>query len=148
MRRPWTEAELELLGQIPDAEIVQRTGHSPKSVQSKRQELGFWVRPRVKPWTPAEEELLGQKPDTVVAKLLQRDRSDVRLRRVALYIKPAVERVAHRDWTPEQDKLLGTASEAEIGRRLGRSHASVQMRRLGLGLPSHRQKREQSRHCG
>ena len=143
---PWKDSEIALLRQLPDAAVAQRTGHPLRSVQSKRESLGLWVRPRPKPWTRAEEGLLGQKPDTEVAAMLRRGRADVRRRRIALNIKPAVARVPHRDWTPEEDRLLGTASDAAVGRKLGRSPVSVQLRRLGLGLPSHRALKEQLTH--
>ena len=107
--RPWTEAEVKLLGRLSDTEVVERTGHSLKSVQTKRQGMGILVRPHGTPWKAKEDRLLGTKPDSEVATLLKRPRMTVYWRRCELGIKPTVQRPPQRKWTPAVDKLLGTA---------------------------------------
>jgi hypothetical protein len=39
MRNAWSPEEKSLLGTMPDREIAAKTGHSPKSVKTKRQSL-------------------------------------------------------------------------------------------------------------
>src|SRR5438876_1804730 len=96
--RPWTEAEVELLGRLSDREVAERTGHSLKSVQTKRQGMGILVRPHGTPWKAKEDRLLGTKPDSEVANLLKRTPMAVYRRRRELGIKPAVQRPPQRKW--------------------------------------------------
>ena|SRR5205823_4221600 len=102
--------------------------------------MGILLRPHGRPWTAKEDRLLGTRPDREVATLLKRTRMTVYWRRLALGIKPAVQRPPQREWTLAEDKFMGTASDAVIGRRLGRSVFSVQFRRHRLKLPSHRER--------
>jgi len=142
--RPWTEADVKLLGRLSDREVVERTGHSLKGVQTKGQGMGILVRPHGRPWTAKEDRLLGTKPDSELATLLKRTRITVYWRPFALGMKPAVQRPPQWKWTPTEDKFLGAASDAVIGRRLDRSGFSVQLRRLRLKLPSHRERKGRS----
>lgn len=71
MGRPWTKAELRLLGTVPDDEAGRRMGRSLMSVRLKRQGLRIDA-PLQPPWSEAETKLLGTAPDREVAKRLGR----------------------------------------------------------------------------
>jgi hypothetical protein len=36
----WTQAEVALLGKVPDEEVARRTGRTPRAVRQKREMLG------------------------------------------------------------------------------------------------------------
>jgi len=131
----YTEAEERLLGKMPDAELAQRLGRTPFSIQARRIALGIAkYDAKLHQWTAAENALLGKMTDGEVAKRLGLTQSAVAHRRRRLRLPV---RFAHRKpWTPEEDALLGTASDTEIALRLGRHCSTVCIRRQKLGIPN------------
>jgi hypothetical protein len=96
--RKWTEAEVQLLGCLPDTEVAERTGRQLRSVIGKRLSLGrppcpskvrrVRRRPLVIPvrreWTLAEELMLGRRTDREVARELGRSKTSVTKKRQVL----------------------------------------------------------------
>lgn len=80
--KPWTPADLALLGKLPDKEVARRLQRDYKAVFAMRKKLGRPYQARqVHPWTPAEDRLLGTMPDRALARRLRRTPNAVALRR-------------------------------------------------------------------
>jgi hypothetical protein len=84
----WAPEHLRLLGKFTDAEVADRTGHSPGAVQTQRLKLRIPVlRSQLyHQWAPADEALLGTVPDNDVARCLGCTRGAVKTRRNRLGI--------------------------------------------------------------
>jgi hypothetical protein len=90
----WTEADIALLGTMPDEEVGRRTGRTVEGVRQKREELGI-SNPsddRKARWQPEEVALLGKVPDKEAARRLGRSLRSVRLKRFKLGIAVQIER--------------------------------------------------------
>jgi hypothetical protein len=139
-RRPWTRAEEELLGTLPDKQLARRFKRTLESVRTRRASKGIPVcDPKKHRWTADDDKLLGLRPDAQVALLLRITKEAVKHRRHQLRISlPGQERIipASKPWLPEDDALLGTISDQEVARRLGRSATSVKARRARQGIAS------------
>lgn len=73
MSRPWTDAELQLLGTQPDADVGRLIGRPGKAVWAKRRALGVADPPSlVRHWTEAEDEVVRSQTLAEAAKLLGR----------------------------------------------------------------------------
>jgi hypothetical protein len=58
----WSDADVELLGVLPDVEVARRTGRTVGAVRQKRQELCI-PNPTSGRWTAEQIALLGRMPD-------------------------------------------------------------------------------------
>ncbi len=82
MSRPWTEAEIQLLGTQPDFEIGRLIGRPGKAVWAKRQSLGIGApATMLRRWTAEEDRVVLSKPVSESAKLLNRTETAIGLRR-------------------------------------------------------------------
>ena len=86
--RFFTPKEDALLGTASDAEIAERIGRHPASVQARRLRLGLRKgnQRQRRPWTPEEDALLGTASDTEIAARLNRHIGTVCIRRQKLGI--------------------------------------------------------------
>jgi hypothetical protein len=88
-------------------------------------------------WKPEQDALLGTMPDLKLAKLLKRNKTTIRERRLKLGV-PSFRRHApftpSREWTPADDALLGTMTDPELATRLGCTWRMVYNRRVKLGV--------------
>src|SRR5580765_6346580 len=75
--KPWTSAEVSLLGTDTDRAIGARLGLTREAVQKQRRLRGIPAladkRPRIKSWGAIEVLLFDQYSDAEIAKLLRRD---------------------------------------------------------------------------
>lgn len=135
--RPWTKAEEQWVGKLPDAEVARRTGRTVNAVGEHRRDLGlaYYQTGPTRPWTPAEEAWLGMDSDEVIAKKLGRSVIGVKLRRARKGIH--LRHPKNRPWTQREIKLLGTATDTEVAARLHRHPKSVQQKRAQLGIVPH-----------
>lgn len=92
---PWSEADVALLGQLPDEEVARRLGRSANAVRLKREKLGI-VRAKGGRWRDDELALLGTVPDQEVARRLERSPSSVIQKRCKLGI-PTFRDGRHRE---------------------------------------------------
>jgi hypothetical protein len=81
----WTQEEIALLGQLPDAKIARRTRRTPSAVRQKREELDI-LNPTSWHWSAEELALLGTIADTEIAKRLGRSALSVTQKRCKLGI--------------------------------------------------------------
>jgi hypothetical protein len=86
----WTEEEITLLGQLPDAKIARKIGRTVSAVRQKREELGR-PNPTTTRWNAEGLALLGTMPDDEVAKRLGRSVASITQKRCKLGI-PCVRR--------------------------------------------------------
>jgi hypothetical protein len=139
--RPWTRAEEELLGTMPDKRLARRLNRSAETVRTRRANKGIPVfNPKKHWWTPDDDKLLGLRPDAQVAMLLGIKASAVKHRRQQLRISlPGQERKISppKPWGAEDDAMLGTVPDAEVAHRLGRTASCVKARRVRLGIASY-----------
>ncbi len=79
--KPWTSAEVSLLGTDTDRAIGARLGLTREAVQRERRLRKIPAisdrRPRIKSWGTIEVLLFDQYSDAEIAKLLRRDLKDV-----------------------------------------------------------------------
>jgi hypothetical protein len=88
MSRPWTDAEIQLLGTKPDAELGRIIGRPGKAVWAKRQALGIVDAPSlVRPWTDKEDKVLISHSVVEAAQALNRTVVAVKIRRTKLLRK-------------------------------------------------------------
>jgi hypothetical protein len=79
--RPWTEAELSLLGTEPDSDVARRIGRPYVAVRDKRNQLNIpYQNPRYDWWKPDELALLSTLPEEEVARRTNRSVKAVRLK--------------------------------------------------------------------
>ena len=81
MSKPWTEAEIKLLGTKPDFELGRELGRPGKTVWAKRRALGIAASPVVRYWTEAEDGIIRSQSVSEAAKILNRTEMAVRIRR-------------------------------------------------------------------
>jgi hypothetical protein len=81
----WGPEDIALLGQVPDEEVVRRTGRTAGAVRQKREELGL-PNPTGNRWRPEDIALLGTLPDREVARRLGRPLQSVTQKRFRLGI--------------------------------------------------------------
>jgi hypothetical protein len=127
--RPWTAAELKLLGTMPDHLLARRLKRTVAAISNRRFHARIVLRPQ---WTKAQDKLLGTLPDEELARRFNRTHMAVSIRRRRLGHPKPVPKIPY--WTPEEDQLLGTLSDREVARRLGRSEKAVTKRRLKRGI--------------
>jgi hypothetical protein len=84
--RPWLPEEDALLGQVADAEVARRTGHTFAAVRTRRVARGLHDPSARKCWTPDENSLLGTAADEDIARQLNRTVSSVKSQRKELSI--------------------------------------------------------------
>lgn len=76
--KPWTPAQIALLGKVPDPEIARRTGRNYQAVHFMRRKLGISNSAGLlHPWTKAEDRLLGTASDPEIARKLNRSLASV-----------------------------------------------------------------------
>jgi hypothetical protein len=92
----WTEEEIALLGQLPDAKIARKIRRTVEAVRRKRGKLGL-ANPTTTHWTAEEIALLGTMFDDEVANRLGRSAASVTQKRWKLGISCV------RRW-PEQNE--------------------------------------------
>jgi hypothetical protein len=81
----WTEEEIALSGQLPDAEVARKIGRTAEAVRLKRGKLGL-PNPTTTHWNAEGIALLGAMPDDEVAKRLGRSVGSVTQKRCKLGI--------------------------------------------------------------
>lgn len=82
MSRPWTDAEIQLLGTKPDYEIGRLLGRPGNAVWRKRKALGIEApESLVRKWTKEEDAILLSHPLSEAAKILKRTMDAVTIRR-------------------------------------------------------------------
>ena len=111
--RPWTEAEIQLLGTKPDADVGRLIGRPGKAVWAKRRALGIADPPSlVRPWTEEENKVVLSHSVGEAAKILNRSVMAVRIRRRKLMrtLSPenapqllSLEEVQRRTIVPQYD---------------------------------------------
>jgi hypothetical protein len=95
--RRWTDAEVALLGKLPDAEVARRTGRPCDSVPQKRSERGIPNPNRGRGrWRPDEDELLRTLSRDEAAERTGRSRGAVSQRGLALDLPHARPRPVWR----------------------------------------------------
>jgi hypothetical protein len=140
-RSRWIEADLALLGTLPDADLARRLACHPSSVAAMRRRRGIApARPRRKvDWTDEMVARLGTASDREVAALCGVPASSVQRKRCLLGIPAYGERPHDGNggypWTRRTLKLLGRASDRDVARQLGISATSVGFKRTLLGIP-------------
>lgn len=88
MCRPWTDAEIQLLGTRPDADVGRLIGRPGKAVWAKRRALGIPDPPSlVRLWTEEEDQVLLSHSVPEAAKALNRTQVAVKIRRAKLLRK-------------------------------------------------------------
>jgi len=93
MSRPWTEAEVQLLGTKPDADVGRLIGRPGKAVWAKRQAMGIPDPPSlVRLWTEEEDKVVLSRPVIEAAQVLNRTKEAVKIRRGKLLRKLAPEK--------------------------------------------------------
>jgi hypothetical protein len=100
--RRWTDAEVALLGTIPDEEVSERTGWPWDSVRCKREELGI-PNPSAqrRDWTPEEDAQVRTLSRDEAAERAGRSLGAVSKRRLALGLPSG--RPKPRWWTGGQE---------------------------------------------
>ena len=73
---------------MPDKAVAARTGHTYRSTQAKRKELGLPPVRIHQLWTSAELKLVGTMPNAQLARRLNRGRSAVAAKRQELKLPP------------------------------------------------------------
>ena len=132
--RRWTEAELRLVGTLPDLQVAALTGRTLSAIQTRRiTVMGLpCVSGRGRKWTPEEDRLLGKYSDRDLAKRFNCTSATIARRRELMGV-PSFHRENARLWTAAEEKLLGTDSDAQIARKLGRTKKSVVHHRHKMG---------------
>jgi hypothetical protein len=135
--KPWTAAEVALLGTLPDAKLGKRLGRSWKSVQWKRRKLKIPLQHKDRNWSAAEIAMLGIETDDRVAKLAGRTVSGILSKRSRLGIRMAKSMRRPRPgpkwkWGPTELHLFQTYSDAEIAKLTCRPLAEVVAKRTAL----------------
>lgn len=90
IRKPWTKAEISLLGKKPDTVVAQLTGRGRRHVRSKRESLeipAFQIQRSI-PQTKTVLKQLGTMPDAELARSIGVSLGTVALHRRRLGIKP------------------------------------------------------------
>src|SRR5436309_643716 len=104
---PWTVAELEQLGKLPDSVLARRYRRTIEEVVAERERRRIAMQTGPRLWTAREIRLLGRLNDREVSRRLRRSYEDVRRQRLSLKI-PALRPLRHKKWTRREEKLLGT----------------------------------------
>jgi hypothetical protein len=134
--RPWTKAEIKMLGKLPDSVVAARVNRSKLAIINARTRFKISPAPgtgmHARRWNPRWDKLLGKATDKDVAKKIGRTMAAVRTRRNKLGIP--LNKPLRRDWTPEEEKLLGTDYDFVIAKRINRKRPVVQRRREQLGI--------------
>lgn len=131
-QRPWTAAELAMLGKMNDREIARRTGRWVHYVRWKREELDI-ATPFRKRWRPEEVRLLGKLSDQEIAQRTGRSLEAVSLRRQKL--KRAPTPATPQRWNAREDRLLGKAPDETVAQKLKIPVLMITSRRRFLGRP-------------
>ena len=90
-------------------------------------------------WTPEMDTWFATMNDPMIAEKLGISVTSVRMRRIALGLKPSKCRRPQEPrvrWTPEMDALLGTMFDYQLSEKLGISKTYVFKRRTELGIPA------------
>src|SRR5437867_11729642 len=133
--RPWTVAEVEKLGRVPDSVLAERTGHTIKEVAAERDARGINVNTGPRRWTARELKLLGTMADRDIGQLLRRSRWSVNRQRRLLKIPAFKPKAKFKYWSPEEIRLLGTMPDEELAVKLNRTVDSIKGERFALGIP-------------
>ena len=88
IRKPWTDADLNMLGRFPDTHVATVTKRGRRHVRSKRESLGIapFQKQFIEPWTKKMIQRLGKAPDPDIAKELGVAIKTVSLKRARLGI--------------------------------------------------------------
>jgi len=134
--RRWTEAELRLIGTLPDIKVAALTGRTLSAIRTRRiTVMGLpCVHDRWRKWTAEKDRLLGKVADNKLAKRFHCDAKTITLRRELLGI-PRYQRENTIPWTAEAEQLLGTDTDAKVAHHSGCTTKSVTHRRHKLGIP-------------
>ena len=105
---PWTPAELNKLGKLPDSVLARRTGRTIKEIVAERERRRIRLPTPPRRWTAREIRLLGRFNDREVARRLRRSYEVVRRQRTNLGIPSLCPLPKSKLWIHAEDKLLGT----------------------------------------
>src|ERR1035441_1292551 len=81
---PWTLAELNQLGRVPDSALARRSGRTIGEVVDMREKRRVRLPTPARRWSAREVKLLGRYNDAELARRLRRGKGAVRRQRVAL----------------------------------------------------------------
>lgn len=139
----WTAGALDMLGKVPDLEIVQASEGklTLPAVRAKRRKLGISVVRGPKPVPKGSKvlqpdiiDLLGVVNDYEIARRTGLDRSLITHERLKLGVKAVNRGRPGRKWSEEEDALINAIPDAEIASRLLVTMAMVRVRRRQLGV--------------
>ena len=137
----WSDADLRLLGRIPDKEVARRLGLSLHHVVVERRRQGLRSSQPADPvlWTEERLAALGTVPDARLAKEWGISGGSVALKRQELGRAPAHGRSWRRTyvWTDAMVADLGALSTRSFAKRHGISpnQVLVERRRRGIAGP-------------
>lgn len=144
----WPSRLEALLGKVPDAEIAQELGVSPRSVAARRRKMGIKSElahthtPAVK-WKKRWDKLLGTMRDTELAEKLEVSRHQIRVRRLELRIPPyepaALPEPSSQTRPPvtltaAQIRKLGCVPDAVLAERWNISAGVIRRHRIAHGI--------------
>src|SRR4030095_15687814 len=133
--KPWTRADLALLGRIPDSVLARRTRRTIKAIVAERERLRIHMPTGPRRWTSREIRMIGQYTDAELARRLCRPYDEVRNQRLELHIRAFRPKPRWRYWTWAEQRMLGRFPDSEVARRTRRSLTSVIAHRGALGIP-------------
>ena len=131
--KPLTLAEIEVLRSSRVAEAAEQLGMTEAQVRLERKILGLRGI-RTKAWRPEELALLGTMTDEELAAHLNRSRSAVSKRRLALDRRKRAA-LRTRPWTSEEIDLLGTMPDRDLADQTGRTVPQVVFMRRARRIP-------------
>lgn len=138
--KPWTAAEIALLGTESDSRVAKKLGRTVGAVAWARREKAGIVRPPTvehEVWArPESVALLGTMPDAALAELLCVSYDAVYRARVKRGIKglPVGRRLDPDRWPPEAVALLGTMPDNKLAKQLGIVACAVSAARRRRGI--------------
>jgi hypothetical protein len=158
----WTEADLQLLGTLPDAQVAAIIGKTVTAVRVKRTKLGISTAEDGRKRKPTTVQV-DEPPEKPPAPRKQRARSTMepawKANRGRKHTKKDRKKMsqAHRNrgtippglrpWTAEEDKLVRQLPASKVVARTGRTLSAVYTRRSILGLNDGRTVRWRGHLC-
>ena len=129
---PWTTAELEQLGIIPDSVLARRAERTIAEVVAMREERRISLPAPPRRWSARESRMLGRYADRELARRLGRPRKQLHDERPRLKIPP-FRATTFQYWKPAEQRLVGKFRDEEVAARTGHTLPGVRTR---LGIPN------------